>query len=87
MESERAAFDESYRARQISKLTVPVVVLSRGKDSNDKIVKIQNELAGISKDSVRRTVKKSGEQIPIAQPKAVSSTVIEMVRTIRSGRP
>jgi pimeloyl-ACP methyl ester carboxylesterase len=83
MESERTAFLDMYNARHTTTLAIPVVVLSRGKDSSPVIRQMQDQLAKISTAAIHRTAESSGTQIQIEQPDLVSSVVGDMVTALR----
>jgi pimeloyl-ACP methyl ester carboxylesterase len=83
MESQRRAFFDLYTDRHRGPLTIPVVVLSRGKDTSPVIRTMQDEIARISSNTIHKTVKSSGSQIQIEKPRLVASTVTHMVKTLR----
>jgi pimeloyl-ACP methyl ester carboxylesterase len=90
MELQRATFTDLYNARHnpaMSPLKIPIVVLSRGKDTTPKIQAMQNELAKLSGNSIHRTIDGSGAQIQIEQPGSVVSAVAEVLNAARSGKP
>jgi hypothetical protein len=89
-ESERATLAKLYSARHDPKrspLKIPIVVLSRGRETAPKISAMQDELARLSSDTIHRIAANSGEQIQIEQPDLVSSAVAEIVQAIRAGKP
>jgi pimeloyl-ACP methyl ester carboxylesterase len=83
MESQRTAFFDLYTDRHREPLTIPVVVLSRGKDTSPVIRAMQDELARTSSNAIHTTVKSSGSQIQIEKPRLVASAVTHMVKTLR----
>jgi pimeloyl-ACP methyl ester carboxylesterase len=89
MESQRATFTDLYNARHIPSdaLKLPVIVLSRGKDTTPQIQQMQDELARLSADTIHRTAANSGTQIQIEQPMLVAEAVAEIVYAIRAGKP
>jgi pimeloyl-ACP methyl ester carboxylesterase len=89
MESQRATFSSLYNARHDpnAALKIPVIVLSRGRETTPAISAMQDELAGLSRDTIHRIAADSGERIQIEQPDMVASSVAEIVRAIRAGRP
>lgn len=90
MESQRATFIEMYNNRHnpaTSPLKVPVIVLSRGRDTTPGTSAMQDDLARLSGDAIHRTVKDSGTQIQIEKVETVTSAVGEIVRAIRDGKP
>jgi pimeloyl-ACP methyl ester carboxylesterase len=90
MESQRATFTDLYNARHdpaVSPLKLPVIVLSRGRDTTPEIQQMQDDLGRLSRDAIHRIVAGSGTQIHIDQPGVVASAVAEVVSAIRTGRP
>ena len=90
MDSERSTFAVLYNARHnpaLSPLKIPVIVLSRGRDTTPKIQGMQDELGRLSRDAIHRTVTDSGEQIQIERPGVVASAVAEVLAAIRTGKP
>jgi pimeloyl-ACP methyl ester carboxylesterase len=90
MESQRETFIELYNARHnpaTSPLTLPIIVLSRGRDTTPEIRAMQEELARLSRDTLHRIASTSGAQIQIEQPDLVIAAVDEIVKTVREGKP
>ncbi len=90
MESQRATFTDLYNARHdpaVSPLKLPVILLSRGRDTSPRIQQMQDELGRLSRDVSHRTLAGSGAQIQIEQPDVVASAVAEIVNAIRTGEP
>ena len=89
MESERATFIDLYDARHnpaTSPLKLPVIVISRGRDTTPKIREMQDAIARLSSDTIHRTAFASGTQIQIEQPGLVAGAVAEVVKAIRAGK-
>jgi pimeloyl-ACP methyl ester carboxylesterase len=90
LDSERIGLTALYNARHDPKrspLKIPIVVLSRGRETTPKISEMQDELARLSSDTIHRIAANSGEQIQIEQPDLVASAVAEIVQAIRAGKP
>ena len=90
MESQRATFSDLYNARHdpaSSPLKLPVIVLSRGRDTTPEIQRMQEEPGRLSSDAIHRTVAGSGAEIQIEQPSLVAAAVAEIVNAIRAGKP
>lgn len=87
MESQRVTFQELYNARHnpASELHIPVIILSRERDSSPEVRDMQNQLARVSRGAILRTVPGSGTQIHIEQPGQVASAVAEVVKAVRAG--
>jgi pimeloyl-ACP methyl ester carboxylesterase len=83
MESQRIALFDLYTDRHRGPLALPVVVLSRGKDTSPALGAMQDEIARISRNAIHKTVESSGSQIQIEQPELVASAVTGMVKSLR----
>jgi pimeloyl-ACP methyl ester carboxylesterase len=89
MESQRATFTDLYKARHdpaVSPLKLPVIVLSRGRDTTPQIQRMQDETGRLSSNAIHRTVAGSGAQIQIERPDQVAAAVAEVVYAIRTGK-
>jgi len=88
MESERATFIDLYNARHnpaTSPLKLPIVELSRGRNTTPSITQMQDALSQLSRDEIHRTVPNSGAEIQIEAPAAVASAVQAILHAVRSG--
>lgn len=72
------------QARAITALgNLPLIVLSRGLDRDEKWDAMQAGLTGLSSDSRRIFADKSGHDIEFDQPEAATSAILEMVRRLQ----
>jgi len=79
MESERTTFTDLYNARHAPPFDLPVIVLSRSTDTTPQIARMQEEIAHISRNSVRR-IAPSGTQIQIEKPELVAQAVAQLAK-------
>lgn len=89
MESQRQTFTDLYNARHDpgrSPLSVPVIVLSRGRQTTPQIQSMQQEQARLSRNTKHVLASESGPWIHLEQPDLVISAVAEMLQAIRAGR-
>jgi pimeloyl-ACP methyl ester carboxylesterase len=80
MESERAGFSDLYNARHAPPGDLPVVVLSRGKDTTPAIASMQEEQGRISSHSVHKLVQSAGTQIHIERPELVADALNDLTK-------
>lgn len=89
MESERSTLADLYDDRHnpnITPLKIPLIILSRGKDTTPETVGMQNELTRLSSNTIHRTANDSGEQIEIEDPDLVNWAVQKMIRAVRTSK-
>jgi pimeloyl-ACP methyl ester carboxylesterase len=81
VESQRATFDELYKARHNPQtiLDLPVVILSRGLGTTAEVREMQVQLTHLSRNTTHLIAEKCGTQIHIEDPGMVSDAILRLL--------
>jgi pimeloyl-ACP methyl ester carboxylesterase len=76
--------DSVAQARRVTSLgSIPLIVLSRGRDSDQEWQSKQTDLLRLSSDSRQLIADKSGHNVQLDQPKAAVAAIVAMVEQVR----